>query len=192
MLNRFSRDCDIVDIILNMNFRIALFTAARTIAAIVIIAIDTPFVLLAVLPLGLLYFVLQKMYLPTSRQLRRIESTTRSPIYSHFGESLNGSSTIRAFGKQTQFIIETNRRIDQNNVASYAINGCTQWIITRLEFLGHMASRLAYLIAGNVLSLFVCFTSGRLCKCLVLSSTARLYPGEHHRIDAYVLYDDYS
>lgn len=141
MLNRFSRDCDIVDIILNMNFRIALFTAARTIAAIVIIAIDTPFVLLAVLPLGLLYFVLQKMYLPTSRQLRRIESTTRSPIYSHFGESLNGSSTIRAFGKQTQFIIETNRRIDQNNVASYAINGCTQWIITRLEFLGHMASR---------------------------------------------------
>lgn len=138
ILNRFSRDIDICDTILNMNLRIALFTAFRTVAAILIIAIDTPPVLGAVLPLAIFYFVIQRMFLPTSRQLRRIESTTRSPIYSHFDESLSGSSTIRAFGKQSAFIIESNRRIDQNHVASWAINGCTQWIITRLEFLGYM------------------------------------------------------
>ena len=154
ILNRFSRDIDICDTILNMNFRIALFTAFRTFAAILVIAIDTPFVLLAVLPLAILYFAIQKMYLPTSRQLRRIESTTRSPIYSHFAESLAGSATIRAFGKQSQFIMDSNRRIDQNHVVSYATIGCTQWIVTRLEFLGYMvvfANALYCLIQRDVI-----------------------------------------
>ena len=154
ILNRFSRDIDICDTILNMNLLIAVFTSFRTIAAILVIAIDTPFVLIAVFLLLIIFFIIQKMYLPTSRQLQRIESTTRSSVYSHFSETLSGVSTIRAFRKQKTFIMESNRRIDQNNVVTFAVNSATQWIAVRLEFLGYMlvfANALYCLIERDII-----------------------------------------
>lgn len=38
----------------------------------------------------------------------------RSPIFSHFGETLEGVSTIRAFRKQPQFIKDNEERVDYN------------------------------------------------------------------------------
>lgn len=46
---------------------------------------------LAVLvPISIFYYFVQKFYIPTTRQIRRLESITRSPIYSHFSETLSG------------------------------------------------------------------------------------------------------
>ncbi len=53
------------------------------------------------------------------RQLRRLNSVTRSPIFSHFGETLSGVSTIRAYRVQERFINEMNNKIDDNLVYYY-------------------------------------------------------------------------
>ena len=56
----------------------------------------------------------------TSRQLQRLESVSRSPVFSHFGETIQGASTIRALGHQERFILESQRRVDENQSCYYS------------------------------------------------------------------------
>lgn len=61
----------------------------------------------------------QRFYVASSRQLKRLESVSRSPIYTHFNETLLGTSVIRAFGEQERFIRESDQRVDHNQKAYY-------------------------------------------------------------------------
>jgi ATP-binding cassette subfamily C (CFTR/MRP) protein 1 len=47
---------------------------------------------------------ISKREVATSRQLQRLESVSRSPIYALFSETLSGVSSIRAYNRQNQFI----------------------------------------------------------------------------------------
>lgn len=80
----------------------------------------------------------QRYYVTTSRQLSRLESTTKSPIFSHFRETLSGVSTIRAFNVIQDFILECNRRVDINHRCYYLIIIANRWLSFRLEFCGNL------------------------------------------------------
>lgn len=66
----------------------------------------------------------QRFYVSTSRQLRRLDSVTRSPIYSHFGETVSGLSVIRAYGHQERFLQQNESTMDINQKTVYS------WIIS--------------------------------------------------------------
>jgi ATP-binding cassette, subfamily C (CFTR/MRP), member 1 len=104
VLNRFSKDVDVVDTVLPMSMRFWLMMFFNTVGVIVTISYSTPIFLAVVLPLGIFYYFIQKFYVATSRQLKRIESVTRSPIYTHFSETITGQSTIRAYGEEQRLV----------------------------------------------------------------------------------------
>lgn len=61
----------------------------------------------------------QSFYVATSCQLRRLEAVSRSPIYTHFNETVQGASVIRAFGEQSRFIQQANKRVDFNQTSYF-------------------------------------------------------------------------
>lgn len=100
IINRFSRDTDVIDALLPNMMRTWFSMAFALLGTIIIISYSTPIFLSVIIPLMVVYYFIQRFYIATSRQLRRIESITRSPIYSHFGESVNGQSIIRAYTEE--------------------------------------------------------------------------------------------
>ena len=119
------------------------------------VSLETPIILLAILPLAVIYYLVQRIYIATSRQLKRIDSTSRSPIYNHFSETVNGITSIRAFGATKEFIDESNRRVDANHMCYYPSFTALRWLSFRLEFLGFcivFISALFAVISRNSLS----------------------------------------
>lgn len=73
-------------------------------------------------------YYLQKVYLRTSRQLRHLELESRSPVYSHFLETLEGLSTIRAFRWDRQFLDLFIRRVDDSQKPYYLMFCIQNWL----------------------------------------------------------------
>ncbi|CAG2101456.1 unnamed protein product [Medioppia subpectinata] len=137
ILNWFSGDMDSTDVSLVFSVRMTITLFLRAFVALFMISLETPIVLTAIIVTAFIYYYIQKLYIPSSRQLKRIESTTRSPIYIHFGETVSGSASIRAYGVSHQFIQESNRRVDENHMCYYPCFTAARWLAIRLEFLGY-------------------------------------------------------
>lgn len=89
------------------------------------------------------YVFIGAYYITASRELKRIESVTKSPLYSHFGETLIGVSTIRAFGVETRFMEEVLTKLDNNNAPYYFLWMCNRWLSIRVDFMGAMVNFIA-------------------------------------------------
>ncbi|XP_023237651.1 multidrug resistance-associated protein 1-like isoform X3 [Centruroides sculpturatus] len=89
----------------------------------------------------------KRFYIPTSRQLKRLESITRSPIYSHFSETLTGVSTIRAFRAEDYFISKCYKNVDINQCCYYPSTIANRWLAINLEFCGNCVVLFAGLFA---------------------------------------------
>jgi ABC-type multidrug transport system fused ATPase/permease subunit len=77
-----------------------------------------------------------RYYLATSRELKRLDAVSRSPIFAWFSESLAGLSTIRAYDQQSIFIANNERRIDRNQLCYLPSTAVNRWLAVRLEFVG--------------------------------------------------------
>lgn len=103
-----------IDEVLARAFNMLFVNSARSLATLVIISVSTPPFIALIIPLAFLYLYIQRYYLRTSRELKRLDSVSRSPIYAHFQESLGGISTIRAYQQQARFEKESEERVDAN------------------------------------------------------------------------------
>ncbi|CAH7687177.1 hypothetical protein PPACK8108_LOCUS21917, partial [Phakopsora pachyrhizi] len=137
ILNRFSRDVSVIDTVLARVFSGVFRTAAQVISVIGVVVWGVPPILVILIPLLFVYKRIQSYYLATSRELKRIDAVTKSPIFAMFGETLNGVATIRAFGEQSRFIGENQLRVDRNQEAYYASIGANRWLAVRLELIGN-------------------------------------------------------
>ncbi|XDG00923.1 hypothetical protein ABKA04_000538 [Annulohypoxylon sp. FPYF3050] len=136
ILNRFSSDIYKLDEVLARTFNMLFVNLARSGFTLVVISVSTPAFIALIIPLSAIYYWVQRYYLRTSRELKRLDSVSRSPIYAHFQESLGGISTIRAYRQQDRFELENEWRVDSNLRAYFPSISSNRWLAIRLEFLG--------------------------------------------------------
>ncbi|KAL7626400.1 ATP-binding cassette glutathione S-conjugate transporter ycf1 [Parahypoxylon ruwenzoriense] len=136
ILNRFSSDVYRLDEVLARTFNMLFVNLARSGFTLIVISVGTPAFVSLIIPLSAVYYWVQRYYLRTSRELKRLDSVSRSPIYAHFQESLGGISTIRAYRQQERFELENEWRVDSNLRAYFPSISANRWLAIRLEFLG--------------------------------------------------------
>lgn len=97
---------------------------------------------LLIAPLGLvgvLYVKTMGRFRPAARDLKRCESKSRSPIYTHFREALRGAETIRSIPSGRSLWSSKHRSLaDENISVYYSVKSLDRWLAVRLESLGNV------------------------------------------------------
>uniref|UniRef100_A0A8C0F710 Canalicular multispecific organic anion transporter 1 n=1 Tax=Bubo bubo TaxID=30461 RepID=A0A8C0F710_BUBBB len=147
IVNRFAKDIFTIDETIPMSFRSWLSCFMAIISTLLMISLATPFFALIIIPLSIFYYFVLRFYVSTSRQLRRLDSVTRSPIYSHFGETVSGLSVIRAYGHQQRFLKQNESTMDINQKSVHSWIVSNRWLAIRLEFVGSLVVFFSGLLA---------------------------------------------
>ncbi|XP_067459760.1 ATP-binding cassette sub-family C member 4-like isoform X2 [Thunnus thynnus] len=133
ILNRFSKDIGYLDSVLPWTFVDFIQVFLQVLGVIAVAAIIIPWILIPVFPLLVVFLFLRCYFLQTSRDIKRLESTTRSPVFSHLSSSLQGLSTIRAFKAQQRFQQMFDEYQDLHSEAWFLFLTTSRWFAVRLD-----------------------------------------------------------
>ena len=109
IMNRFSKDVGCMDEVLPKTFLMSIQCVLLLLTTVLVPVVTNPWLLFVVVLLAASVVYITRYYLKTSRELKRLESTCRSPVFSHFSETLNGLDTIRTRGRQRDFVEQFHR-----------------------------------------------------------------------------------
>eukprot|EP00928_Gymnodinium_smaydae_P032347 TRINITY_DN23454_c0_g1_i1.p1 TRINITY_DN23454_c0_g1~~TRINITY_DN23454_c0_g1_i1.p1 ORF type:complete len:1288 (+),score=192.78 TRINITY_DN23454_c0_g1_i1:407-3865(+) len=136
ILNRFSKDLDSLD----MQLPLVMFDflqAFMFIMGVIVMASASSYGTLAVLlPLVVVFYCIRWYFSCTSRELKRLEAITRSPLYSMFTEMVNGLAHLRAFGMLEKQASEFDNICERNFKVFFHLHALTGWLINRLDMVG--------------------------------------------------------
>lgn len=135
VLNRFSKDLGSIDEQLPMVSFDSLQALMMVMGAFVLLVVVVPFILPVFIPLGFAFFWVQRRYLRTSRELKRFEAVTRSPLYAAFSATLKGLPTIRAYRAASRFRAEFLDLLSANVSWWFSWLTTARWIGFRLDLL---------------------------------------------------------
>lgn len=133
IVNRFSKDVDVMDNNLTDAMRMYFFTLAAILCTFVMIIVYFPWFAIALVPLGIFFFWAAGFYRASAREVKRHEAVLRSDVFARFGEALNGTATIRAYGLQSQFKTAVNDAINQMNSAYFITFANQRWLGMRVD-----------------------------------------------------------
>jgi ABC-type multidrug transport system fused ATPase/permease subunit len=143
IMNRFSKDLEAVD---QEAAPIAIGVMSCALAIIVTVALIsaiTPGFLIAGVFISAMYFFVGKFYLRSSRDLKRLESVQRSPLFQQFGETLSGITTIRAYGDERRFIRDNMLRINTHSRPFIYMWATNRWLAFRMDVIGDLVAFFA-------------------------------------------------
>ncbi|KAJ5836890.1 hypothetical protein N7447_002916 [Penicillium robsamsonii] len=140
LMNRFSKDVESIDqevapVAIGM-----LHSLASVVMIVILISWITPGFLIAGVFITMVYTALGAVYLNSSRDLKRLESVQRSPLYQQFGETLNGIVTIRAYGDGPRFMVDNHRRINSYNRPHIYLWASNRWLALRVDWTGALVA----------------------------------------------------
>ena len=154
ILNRFAKDQNQVDEQLPVTMFTVLDVGLLVIASVVLICVTFWYMIFLLPPMAYLFIALQKRYLRTSREVKRWEAVSRSPIYSDFSSTLDGLITLRAYRLQRYASRRFQRSVDENGRAWFSFLMCGRWLGFRLDLLSNVflvfAAYLAAILGDRV------------------------------------------
>ncbi|KAH3676265.1 hypothetical protein WICMUC_002142 [Wickerhamomyces mucosus] len=136
IMNRFSSDMNKIDERLPKVFAGLFASTIRTVFTLGFIAVNMPSFFIVVLVLSMIYIFYQRYYVATSRDLKRIVSISRSPIFSHLQESLAGFETVLAYDQADRFHFLHYCNLDFNLKSLYLFRSINRWLSVRLQMIG--------------------------------------------------------
>jgi ATP-binding cassette, subfamily C (CFTR/MRP), member 1 len=150
ILSRFSKDMHTIDQELSDFLDFVLFMTLSVVVTMGTITFATPLFGVVLLPLLWFYLKVLNYFRQVSRETKRLESLSRSPVYAQFSETLGGLSTIRAYGEASSFISEFDTKLDASTQAVYCNKTADRWLAVRLELLGAVIAGLAAIFSTQI------------------------------------------
>ncbi|XP_053742004.1 ATP-binding cassette sub-family C member 8 isoform X4 [Synchiropus splendidus] len=136
ILNRFSTDTNTIDQHIPTTLECLARSTLLCVSALGVISYVTPVFLIALLPLVITCYFIQKYFRVASRDLQQLEDSTQLPLLSHFSETVEGLSTIRALRYEPRFRQRLLQFTDANNIASLFLTAANRWLEVRMEYIG--------------------------------------------------------
>ncbi|XP_054876691.1 ATP-binding cassette sub-family C member 9 isoform X6 [Poeciliopsis prolifica] len=136
ILNRFSADTNIIDQHIPPTLESLTRSTLLCLSAIGVIASITPAFLVALVPLAVAFYFIQKYFRVASKDLQDLDDSTQLPLLCHFSETAEGLTTIRAFRHEARFKQRMLELTDTNNTAYLFLSAANRWLEVRTDYLG--------------------------------------------------------
>lgn len=149
ILNRFTSDFNMLDSRISSDLSFMLNNALQVLSVVIAGLFVSPIMILFALVLLLIVLQVTKRYLAGAREVKRLESNAKSPIFEQFGSVLMGIGTIRAFDKAEAYIERMYTKTNTHCKALWHLWLFNRWMGFRLNMLGAgFATATAALIVG--------------------------------------------
>jgi len=167
IFNRFSSDIETIDKDMMNDISSFVDVMLAVLGVVGSISFAIPWMSIGMAIITAVCCYLGHLYLLTARQLKRLEATSKSPMYAHFAESLSGAATIRAYQAEQRFIQRNAELVDTCSRVHYHLWCSNFWLTTRVRILGACVAGLSGLfiiifvdsIDGNTAGLVLSFAT---------------------------------
>jgi ATP-binding cassette subfamily C (CFTR/MRP) protein 1 len=143
---RCSSDTDAMDNKIGEPLSATVTALTTIIGSLIIIAMSVHWWVLAMIPIGFVYYGLWNRAIGTFRDLTRLEGNSKAPLNTIFSESLNGLYTLRAFGRESQFQLQLYNKLECFTRIFYHKYSCERWLSLRIETIGTTVAMLFGLV----------------------------------------------
>ncbi|CAG9533665.1 unnamed protein product [Cercopithifilaria johnstoni] len=154
ILNRFSKDMDEIDVKLPFTAEVFLQNSLMCVGFLIMIAWVFPSFLLPCIFLFCIFTIFVLCFRAGITSLKRFENISRSPLFDHISESMEGIQTIHSLGQTDDFIETLKNKLDLNSGAMFMYQSAMRWLAVWLDLLvvviTFIVSLLIVLLTGSI------------------------------------------